>query len=567
MLSCSREEVDITSDKLTPITFNIGIGHNDSRAISDGTSVNQLVYAVFGDKGQVVIPKTVVNDNGLFSSSNYGITMSLPSETRCRAVFWAQNKAGEAYYSITDDMNLEVDYQGSNNDELRDAFWCVTEFFTVSEGNTVSVILERAFAQLNAATYPFDWEYVQEFYGFKATKSSVVITNVANRMNLLSGEVSGSVNVNFTPGNIPTEILASDVDADGKDEDYTYLSMSYVLAGENPTNHSAIFFYHNEDGKTVTFSDARSETITLQRNCRCDVVGQVLSDNGDLNIREYIDSGNGANQAYPQYVYYNVSEPTTFESTIYNLSNYDAGLQFASVEGQMVTMNDILFTGKIWVIELGEYRGGSYVKYNNTLNNVVFDDLSVSACIECHEWFFSPAAIAYGKTELNNCSMTGTTTICETATDKHGVTHDVIAVDIGVRNESDAVFNGGEYGTIFAWTHAVVDLNGATVGTLYCGTCDSTKHSWMRINAGTTIDKVICCEPRKPYVNYPEYSTTMTIRKGAKVGSLQLVSTDVEFLLIEEGAEVGSITCEGVEYTYKELREAMGLSYPVVIND
>ena len=51
----------------------------------------------------------------------------------------------------------------------------------------------------------------------------------------------------------------------------------------------------------------------------------------------------------------------------------------------------------------------------------------------------------------------------------------------------------------------------------------------------------------------------MTIKSGATVGSLQLVSTDVEFLIIEEGAKVGPITCEGVEYTYEELRSAMGL--------
>ena len=51
----------------------------------------------------------------------------------------------------------------------------------------------------------------------------------------------------------------------------------------------------------------------------------------------------------------------------------------------------------------------------------------------------------------------------------------------------------------------------------------------------------------------------MTIKNGAYVGELELVSLDVEFLIIEDGAFVGKIVCEGVEYTYKELREAMGL--------
>lgn len=154
--------------------------------------------------------------------------------------------------------------------------------------------------------------------------------------------------------------------------------------------------------------------------------------------------------------------------------------------------------------------------------------------------------------------MTGTTSINKSITDAHGVTHDIIPVDLGVRNESDAIINGGKYENVFAWTHAVVNIFDAEIETLYCGTCDSTVHSWMTIESGTKINKVICCEPRCPYGS-KEYSTTMTIKAGATVGSLQLVSTDVEFLIIEEGANVGSITCDGVEYTYEELRSAMGL--------
>jgi hypothetical protein len=296
------------------------------------------------------------------------------------------------------------------------------------------------------------------------------------------------------------------------------------------------------------FEDPGLNNVELKRNHRTDFVGQVLSDNGVLNQREYLPSVR---------IYHNVTEDSVISDIVYDMSGHDA-VRFASESGQKMTLNNIYITGDIWTIELGEYRGSSYVNYNNELNNVVLKDLVCTSCIECHEWYFSPAVIAYGNTVANNCSMTGATTVCEPVTDKHGVVHEVIPVDFGVRNESDAVINGGTYGTVFAWTHAVVDIHGATINTLYCGTCDSTKHSWMTIHSGTTIDKVICCEPRCPYGG-KEYSTTMTIKKGAVIGSLQLVSTDVEFLIIEDGAKVGKITCEGVEYTYKELREAMGL--------
>ena len=493
------------------------------------------------------------------NKSALAFTISLPAGGNYKAVIWAQSSKCEAY-SISDDMVVTVDYEGVNNEELRDAFWGVSEPFTVNKEG-VEVVLKRPFAQVNVGAYPFDWEYVKDFYKFDATQSSTVIRGVANELNLLDGSVAGEVDVYFKPTTIPAETLYADVDRNNVDEEYVYLSMSYVLADTEPTTHSMSVFFLNDDNQAVVMADPKLDAITIQRNHRNDFIGQVISDNGELNIREYVDKGNGAhpNEDVANYLYYRVTEPTTIANTLYNFSDNTAGLQFASDNGQMMTLENLYFTGTIWVIEFGEYRGGGYVNYNNTVNNVEFHNLAVSACIECHEWYFAPAVIAYGNTVLTNCKMKGTTNLRKTITDKHGVTHNIIPVDLGIRNESDGVIQGGEYGTVFAWTHAVVDIHDAVIDKLYCGTCDSTKHSWMTIHSGTKIDQIICCEPRCPYGG-KEYSTTMTIKSGAVVGSIDLVSTDVEFLIIEEGAKVGKITCQGVEYTYKELREAMGLN-------
>lgn len=525
----------------------------ETRAISDGTTVDLLYYAIYNENGEIVIPKaTRRNATGLTSESGLTMYISLPAGRNYKAVFWAQSSKTEAY-TLTDDMTVDVNYAVACNDENCDAFYGVTEFFATTDDG-VEVTLRRPFAQLNAGTHTFDWEYVTGYHNFDVTKSCVRVRDVAHTIDLRTGELSNYGSASFKPGVLPTEYLKADVDEDGAAEEYVYVAMAYLLADTTPTTHTAEFFFLNDENKAVMYEHESANNVTLERNCRTDYVGQVVTDNGYINVRDYVDE---PNTDYG-YIYYNSEEDTTFENTIYNMSSHETGLQFASTNGQVNTYNNLLFTGDIWVIELGEYRGGGYVNYNNVLNNVELRNLSVSACIECHEWYFSPATIAYGKTTLNNCKMTGATTIRDTVTDKHGVVHKVIPCDIGVRNESDAWFYGGEYGTVFAWTHAVVELYDVKIDTLYCGTCDSTKHSWMTIGAGTTIDKVICCEPRCPYGG-KEYSTTMTIKKGATVGSLQLVSTDVEFLIIEDGAKVGPITCEGVEYTYEELRAAMGL--------
>ena len=58
-------------------------------------------------------------------------------------------------------------------------------------------------------------------------------------------------------------------------------------------------------------------------------------------------------------------------------------------------------------------------------------------------------------------------------------------------------------------------------------------------------DDILLCDEEKTYD---------IVVVGAGTAGVPAVLT-----AIEEGATVGPITCEGVEYTYKELREAMGL--------
>ena len=549
--SCVKDNIITNNDNNIANVVNLRFSftfedEEITRAVSDGTQVDILYYAIVDESGKLLNKNVRELRSNELVSKTISMNLTLSAGVSYRAVFWVQNSECDAY-TFSDDMSVTVDYTGANNDEIRDAFYGVSNLFTTTDG-IVKVVLKRPFAQLNAGTYPFDWTYAQEYHKFAVTKSAARIRNLPNKISLIDGSVSGKNDAEFYASPIPQEKLLADIDNNGINEEYIYLSMSYVLAGEEPSTHNVDFYFMDDNNRSVMFVNEQLSSVTLQRNAHTDFVGQVLTNNGTLNYTDYISAEN---------VYYNVSEDTIISDKTYNMTGHGA-IQFASENGQKVTLNNIYITGDIWTIELGKYRGSSYVNYNNELNNVVFEELHTTSIIECHEWYFSPAAIAYGNSVLNNCVMTGSTTENTQITDKHGIEHDIIPVDIGIRNESDAIINGGHFDNVFAWTHAVVDIFGATIGTLYNGTCDSTKHSWMTIHSGTQIDSIICCEPRCPY-GTKEYSTTMTIKKGAKVGSLQLVSTDVEFLIIEDGAQVDKITCNGIEYTYKELRLAMGL--------
>ena len=132
------------------------------------------------------------------------MNVSLARGTSYKVVCWAQSSKCTAY-TISEDMILSVDYNGAANDELRDAFYGVSEPFTLSQ-TQIEVTLRRPFAQLNVGTHTFDWEFVTGHHGFDVNMSAARVRGVANELNLLDGIVSGSVDAKFTPAALPEEM-------------------------------------------------------------------------------------------------------------------------------------------------------------------------------------------------------------------------------------------------------------------------------------------------------------------------------------------------------------------------
>jgi hypothetical protein len=218
--SCSNEELQTETEANAQVSFNISIGNKMTRAISDGLKVDQLMYAVFDQNGQLVTKKTSI-DNIKFSATNgYTLSLLLPNGKTFKGVFWAQDDDCSAY-TVSDDMNVKVNYTGVNNDESRDAFFAATEPFTVNGPGYHSVTLKRPFAQVNVGTDEFDWNAIYES-GKIIISSSATIKGVADQINLLDGSLSGSVDVTYSLSNIPQELLNADLDNDGIKEAFRY---------------------------------------------------------------------------------------------------------------------------------------------------------------------------------------------------------------------------------------------------------------------------------------------------------------------------------------------------------
>ena len=271
------------------VTFSVGVEDaNITRAYSDGTTANQLIYSIFNEDGTKVIISKVTENNLTDLLEGHTVTVSLAKGHTYTAVFWAQNSACKAY-TISEDMHVTIDYTGLNNDETRDAFFAVSEPFTVNNNLTQDVILKRPFAQVNVGAYEYDYTYAKE-NKLNVTLSSATITDVPSVINLYDGSVSQPVNVEYTLNNIPTgdnEKLHVDVNKDGEKEYYRYLSMCYILADPVGSTHTMSFKFKDiENDKLVGFSEGL-ENVPAKRNWRTNLVGQILT--GPANFLVIID--------------------------------------------------------------------------------------------------------------------------------------------------------------------------------------------------------------------------------------------------------------------------------------
>ena len=302
------------------VGFSLGIeGQMGTRAV-DGATADMLVYSLFDSEGNLL---ENIGDNGMvvkenaFGGSSESISVSLVKGQTYSVVFWAQNSACDAY-TITagkNGLNVDVDYNGLNNDEARDAFFA-TETFTVDGDSVIDVILKRPFAQINLGVTAEDWEAAIAS-GVNITKSKATIKNVATSINLLDGSVSGSTNVTYDFADLPSETTraASAVKTLNIDtESYKWLSMSYILTDESKStldSDGLQFTLEASNGDQIVLEEGL-HNVPVQRNWRTNVVGNVLTGVTTFNVS--VDP-----------VYYSTA-------TVYNVTDFYAALNDHNIQ-------------------------------------------------------------------------------------------------------------------------------------------------------------------------------------------------------------------------------------------
>ena len=291
--SCTKENAGAEAT----MTLKVNIPEAVTKAYGDGMFADKnLIIGVFDENGVEKFRKVYVWSPSKFEDA---ISIRFMVGKKYQMVFWAQY--GEAY-GKPETMPLDqitLDYARSNREEL-DAFWAHVPVFEVKTDFDMSVTLHRPFAQLNFATTVGDMnESVADpdLAGLH-NKAAVTVKNVANTLNLFTGETCyiDANNHSEAAGAaviIPdTEFPKVKVMQDGKEVEvyptiqvegvtYEIVAMNYILVADSGS----------KDGKTtvdlklqVGEFELSVPNAYMKRNWRTNVVGELLTAEGSFKV-------------------------------------------------------------------------------------------------------------------------------------------------------------------------------------------------------------------------------------------------------------------------------------------
>lgn len=294
---CSQEEEIVnSSEELVEVTFNLKTGEEpSSRAISDGKKAKELYWTVFNQNGDV-IPQDEWTKTMSDPTVGTTVKFTLVKGQTYDFVFWAQT-AGTDYYTITEKnlKEITVNYKSKANDEARDAFFGMEDNYKVEGHFTKTVYLNRPFGQLNVGTTIEDYNKAATLLLDKPVNhSKLVVKNLPNKLNLLTGEVSGSeAEAVFKLAALPKDadtqgdyaILEVETDAtrSGK-EQYVHLSMNYLLASTESAIKNVSILLANGDDESDEVNTIIVPNAPIQRNYRTNIVGRLLTADGEFTI-------------------------------------------------------------------------------------------------------------------------------------------------------------------------------------------------------------------------------------------------------------------------------------------
>lgn len=274
--ACSSEEPAVeTAGAKSTVAVELQLPDGLQSRYGEGTTATDLTYAVYehGKKEALAVctgGADATIGKATMSGLKTTITLQLTTGKEYDFVFFAA--APNSIYSFDKaDQTVTANYTGLKaNEESLDAFFNTTTYKVVGNA-TISAKLYRPFAQLNILT---DDVTASSAAGFAPQDTKVVVKDVANKLNLVTGAIEGETELTYDYNTL----AAGKITIKGKD--YDYLAMNYLLVNEKKTVEVGfgVKSTKNEE-RAITFNN-----VPVQRNFRTNIYGSLLTNALNVNV-------------------------------------------------------------------------------------------------------------------------------------------------------------------------------------------------------------------------------------------------------------------------------------------
>ena len=280
--SCQQENLEPVGGNTVTITVEAP-GAMNTKAIADGTNVNEVHYAVYktnsgedyaiDDSGAIDGPLA----QGVVEMSNKraSIDFDLLQDQKYTVIFWAQ-VAGAGHYTLGDLRTITIDDAVvDGNDETRAAFFARYDFSTY-EHKDHEVTLRRPFAQLNLLTTPESLTPVQQGqtagYTIDVKTSEVKVIGLGTSFNTLDGVApAADATILYEMAATPEEQGQTTLTVNGKE--YHYVSMNYLFVPEEEKLVDIEYTVATDKGNI----SHEIVAVPVKENYRTNVIGNLLT--------------------------------------------------------------------------------------------------------------------------------------------------------------------------------------------------------------------------------------------------------------------------------------------------
>lgn len=263
LAACSEDRLTPYGEGEVTVTFQPKLDTGiDTRAIGDGTKVNQLVVRVYETESETMRYEATKD----YPLSENSLSFTLLAGREYKILFWAQVK--DAPYTVKDDLSIKVNYSKYSNAgfegmEQLDAFYYAETFTAGAGSSSQEVTLYRPFAQLNFAddkTQPISEQH----------KAIVTLSGVATTFHPFGGTIEvAKSDLPFTFTDFPEETLSAN------NTTYYYVASNYLFV---PSTNSvkATIELQNADGSSI--NSHTFDAIPLAPNKRTNVLGTIIQE-------------------------------------------------------------------------------------------------------------------------------------------------------------------------------------------------------------------------------------------------------------------------------------------------